>query len=180
MVHAGNAAGEFRRIPLAGRHGQGKHAQVDASDYPHLCDHTWTLSTCRGKPGYVYGVLGGRKVAMHRVILGLQVGDGRLVDHVNGDPLDNRRANLRLATPGENRRNSAAQYSDSTPFKGVSPTRSGRRFRAEIRARGTYRFLGVYDTPEEAARAYDAAAAELHGEFALTNADAGLLAEVPA
>ena len=179
MVHVGNAAGEFRRIPLAGRNGRGRHVVVDASDHEHLRDHRWWLQTCRGRPGYAYARVEGRKVALHRLLLGLAVGDPRQVDHINGDTLDCRRANLRLATPAQNRANSDAQFGDSSPYKGVFRRPCG-RYQAQIAAEGNRRCLGTYDDAERAARAYDAAAVELHGPFARTNADAGLLEAVPA
>jgi hypothetical protein len=82
---------------------------------------------------------------------------GVLLDHRNGDCGDNRWANLREASAGENSRNRKT----SSAFKGVRATKSG-RYRAHIT-------LGVYDTPEEAARAYDEAAKMWHGDFARGN-----------
>ena len=161
------------RVPLRGRIGRGKHVLVDAADAERITQHRWWLSSCRGKPAYANAEINGRRVALHRWLLDLRVGDPMCVDHINGDPLDCRRSNLRACTPAENSRNSAALYGERTGLKGVTPY--GERFRAEIRAGAVHRCLGYFDTAEEAALAYDEACRELHGEFALTNADAGLL-----
>lgn len=92
-----------------------------------------------------------------------------LVDHVNGDGLDNRHSNLRPATDAQNRQNRRRQANNSSGYKGVDWFKRQGRWRARIKAAGTWYFLGYHDNAEEAARAYDAAALELHGEFARLN-----------
>lgn len=108
---------------------------------------------------------------LHRVILARKLRrplrPGEEVDHINGNPLDNRRANLRLATRAQNARNSRGW--SSSGFKGVYWHKRRSRWQTEIRYNGQKRFLGYFDTPIEAARAYDDAARELYGEFAALN-----------
>lgn len=162
-----------RRVLLVGELGRGRHILVDAEDYDRVTRHRWWLSSHRGRLTYAKAHIDGRTVSLHRWLLGLEVGDARAVDHISGDTLDNRRSNLRLCTAGENRRNSAV-VSGPIRLKGVSLERG--RYRAEIRANGRHHFLGLHATPEAAALAYDEACRELHGDFAVTNADAGLLA----
>lgn len=100
-------------------------------------------------------------ITAHRIAWALVTGEwppeGMLIDHANGDGADNRWVNLRLATPGENSRNRRT----ASEFKGVRQTKSG-RYRAHIT-------LGVFDTAEEAAAAYDHAARLYHGLFAAVN-----------
>ena len=91
------------------------------------------------------------------------------VDHKNRNGLDNRRDNLRLATHGQNLANSKT-HSESG-FKGVEKNKH--RFYASISIDGKTKKLGGYDTPEEAARAYDEAALEQFGEFARINFSKG-------
>jgi hypothetical protein len=86
-------------------------------------------------------------------------------DHVNGDGLDNRRANLREATHGQNMANRRPQ---GPSYKGIT-RRSDGRWQAQIQAARVHRHLGYFATPEAAAAAYDAAAVELFGEFARLN-----------
>ncbi|GIZ51736.1 HNH endonuclease signature motif containing protein [Noviherbaspirillum aridicola] len=96
------------------------------------------------------------------------------VDHINRNKRDNRPENLRLATTAQNRANIGKQRNNSTGYKGVFLDKG--KFRAKIKTNGTQRFLGSYGTAEAAAAAYDSAALAAFGEFAMTNAQMGLLA----
>lgn len=91
------------------------------------------------------------------------------VDHENGDGLDNRRANRRQATHPQNMGNKRLYGNSATGFKGVTRRKRDGRYQAQIQAAGVHKHLGYHDTPEDAARAYDAAALELFGEFARPN-----------
>ena len=155
------------QIPLKRRDGKTvAYALVDANDAPPLIDRTWRLST----HGYAVRseTRDGKKrtIYLHREIL--KVAAGSLVDHVNGDRLDNRRQNLRVATPGENAANSRDRPRRSG-YRGVYPHKPTGRWIAQISAGGQVRHLGIYDDPEVAARAYDLAALGQWGQFARTS-----------
>jgi hypothetical protein len=108
-------------------------------------------------------------IYMHRAImvaaLNTVIPDGKTVDHVNGCIHDNDIRNLRLATVQEQQFNSKAK---SSGYKGISKN-SKNRWQAEIRHNGKAIYLGNFDNPVKAARAYDAKARELFGEYAKTN-----------
>jgi hypothetical protein len=108
----------------------------------------------------------GRHFYMHRWLLNAP--PGVKVDHINGDGLDCRRSNLRLATTSQN---AANRRGWGGGYKGVREVKrkDGSRYTAEIRCDGRYMHLGTFDTAEEAAAAYDQKAVEAFGEFALTN-----------
>lgn len=91
------------------------------------------------------------------------------IDHVNGDRSDNRITNLRLATRSQNQCNRRSDTRGCVSFRGVSRSANGHRFIAYIKVERISRYLGTFNTPEEAAQAYDAAALQLHGEFAVLN-----------
>lgn len=103
-------------------------------------------------------------ITMHAVIL-----DVPLVDHVNGNGLDNRRSNLRPANFAENARNRPRRSDNTSGYKGVSWNRRNGKWQAYIGADRRQISLGHHATAEDAARAYDAAARELHGVFARLN-----------
>lgn len=91
------------------------------------------------------------------------------VDHINGDGLDCRMVNLRRATHAENVRNAPRRRDNSSGFKGVSWEKARRSWRARISHGGRKIHLGLYPSPEDAARAYDDRAREFFGEFATLN-----------
>jgi hypothetical protein len=101
-------------------------------------------------------------IKMHALITG-QSG----TDHINGNGLDNRRSNLRVATVAQNLWNQGLRVDNTSGYKGVYPT--GRRWRSKIVVAGKRFELGVFDDPADAARAYDQAAREHFGEFAWLN-----------
>lgn len=144
---------------------------IDEEDAERVFAHRWTVygdgsqySCSRAK--WIEGKL--RREPLSRFILGTRA--GHVVDHINGDRLDNRRANLRFATSAENARNMRAQYGRASPYKGVARSISRvRPWRAYIYLNLKQVFLGGYATPEEAARAYDAAARLNWGEHAALN-----------
>lgn len=110
---------------------------------------------------------GKTSVLMHKLLT-----EYSRTDHRNGDGLDNRRANLRPCTNGENMQNARRHKDNRSGFKGVS--RNGGRWRARIQVGEREVALGRYDTAEDAARAYDAAAVEHFGEFARVNFPGGV------
>lgn len=151
-------------VPLS----KGKVAVIDELDAPWVMERKWFARPVRG--GYWYAVTndgGGRKrLVMHREILGAK--QHEIVDHVNGDTLDNRRSNLRLCNRSENMANRAKRVGRSR-FKGVVYRADRNRWYAQIGHNGRRRFLGSFETEESAAIAYDAAARSLFGSFARLN-----------
>ena len=114
----------------------------------------------------------GSWIRMHNLVLPTAL--GVWPDHINGDRADNRSSNLRPATPSQNTI-SSRKVKGKVPFRGVKIANSSGSFLAEIMVNQKRRRIGWFKTPEEAARAYDRAAVETHGEFAVTNVSLGLL-----
>jgi hypothetical protein len=137
---------------------------VDEEDYPELSRHQWY-----SMDGYAYGSAGVvRKISMHRYLLG-KLFDlrGLHIDHCNRCRWDNRRANLRVCTPGQNSLNKGLVSTNTSGHKGVTKQRDV--WTATIGFGGRSIHLGGYPTREEAAVAYDIKARELYGEFASLN-----------
>lgn len=148
-------------IPLP----NGMQTIVDESDAPLALSKCWQAVVA--KSGRVYARCGGRSLS--RILLNAPV--GLHVDHINGDTLDNRRCNLRICTHQQNQWNRKRAPGRSR-FKGVTHAKLNKpatRWTARIEKDAKRRYLGGFRTEEEAARAYDAAAKELFGEFAALN-----------
>lgn len=154
---------------------------MDEADIPALAGFKWRIQ--RRPLGVSYCVAWGdeaktKLVFMHRLLLNAPV--DREVDHANGDGLDNRRVNIRLATRAQNAKNLPARKSGSSPFKGVSVRRRKKiRFVVQIKQDGECLKIGTFDSEHRAAKAYDAAARLFHGKFARTNAMLGLYDKHP-
>ena len=161
--------GEYcRLIPLT----QGQYAIVSAVDYLWLMQWKWYAVWGKTTASF-YAVRtvwrDGKQdsVFMHRQILGLLVGDKTWGDHKDRlNTTDNRRGNLRGADSTESHGNIGIPAHNTSGFKGVSFAKTRGRWLAQIQYRGQHYFLGYYDTPEEAHRAYQSAALRLFGDFA--------------
>lgn len=155
----------MKEIPLT----HGKVALVDDEDYERIARFDWML--LKKPSGNLYAIKRDESnvtTFMHVLVLGAD--SDCPIDHRDRNGLNNQKSNLRLCTVTQNNQNRRRFSNNKTGFKGVSP--SGRRrlpFRAQIRVNGCSMFLGHYFAPEEAARAYDAAAVTHFGEFACLN-----------
>ncbi|WP_216640209.1 HNH endonuclease [Achromobacter ruhlandii] len=150
-------------IVLTDMSGHQHQIRLDAADLPLLGSYTWRVR--RG--GYVVRAYGGKSIFLHRLVLAAQA--GQIVDHINGDKLDNRRQNLRLCTIAQNSQNQALRTTNTSGFKGVRRNTTAGKWEALIRYAGRRIYLGLFDDPRVAAHAYNRAAVELHGEFARLN-----------
>lgn len=150
---------------------------VDDADYERIAAHKWRILRS-GNASYArrtetVGTVNGRRIRreiyMHREVMGAP--PEKQVDHIDGNGLNNKRSNLRLATEQQNKCNRPLQRNNTSGFKGVHLEARTGRWGARIKHRGSVRRLGVFDDPEDAARAYDEAARRLHGKFARLNFD---------
>ena len=121
--------------------------------------------------GYRHGNVLGAKFQAHRVIWKLIHGEDPIaIDHINGDKSDNRLSNLRSCTAAENSRNYAKPTGGTSQFRGVCWVKRDCAWAARISdGKGGKRSLGNFRDEIEAAQAYDAAAREMHGKFAVLN-----------
>lgn len=140
-----------------------RRVHVSTDDLPLVIGIRWAING----NGYVENGRGVSYLLMHRLVLGLQIGDVRKGDHRDHDPLNNTRSNLRIATGCENQRNALKKRSSANQWKGYGRKRG--KFDAAIRIDGRSKWLGSFETEELAARAYDSAAVRVYGEFACLN-----------
>lgn len=138
---------------------------VDEEDLPVLLASRWHVSRHTTPSGRVYAYVATKKrrQLLHRVLMGAR--KGQVVDHIDGNGLNNTRANLRICTHAENMRNRRPTAGRELP-KGVQ--RSGAGFAAQIRAGAVRRYERGFATPEDAVRRYGEWATELHGQFGRT------------
>lgn len=122
------------------------HALVSASDWARVSRLRWSLT----HDGYATTSTCGRALTMHRLVFGLTRGDGREVDHVNRDRLDNRRENLRGSDPALQAQNRGSHRGSTSTHRGVSLIRATGRWQVAVTVGGTRKYLGVFDDEHEA------------------------------
>lgn len=144
---------------------QNQVALIDDEDFDLISQHKWYTQKTRFS-NYAMATIEKKHVMMHIFLLGKK--EGKVIDHINGNGLDNRRKNLRFCSIAENVRN-AHRTCGKSKYKGVSWHKYGKKWRAEIRYDYKATYLGYFDTEEQAALAYNSKALELFGEFACLN-----------
>ncbi|MDE2103807.1 MAG: hypothetical protein KGL39_41600 [Patescibacteria group bacterium] len=160
-----------KQVPLS----QGKVAVVDDEDYERVLKYKWHVRKSVYSSGTVcwYAATNIRSdkfgkrtiLLLHRFIAGV----GCSIDHADADGLNNTRKNLRPCNQSQNVANGRKRTNSTSGYKGVSWERRRKHWRAYIVLNNKQKYLGQFATPEEAARAYDAAATELFGIYARLN-----------
>jgi hypothetical protein len=137
----------------------------DAQDGELINLYKWHLWQRKGSSSPMYAITK-NNLSMHRLII--QAPRGVQIDHINGDGLDNRRANLRLASSAENGRN-RRKTRGSSQYKGVCWHKIRNCWVAYICIDGTHTHLGVFQNETEAAKKYNEVALKIYGVFAKLN-----------
>lgn len=144
---------------------------VDEDDFGILSSFKWYAHSQKGgfRAARAGPVVNGKLtiIQMHRFIM--NPGSDMVVDHINHDPLDNRRANLRVCTRGENNRNTSSQIGKSSNYLGVGWHGSTSKWRARIKIDGKDIHLGTFGCERQAALRYNDAALSHFGQFASLN-----------
>jgi hypothetical protein len=157
----------FRRIPLT----QGKYAIIDPEDFERLNKHKWYAAN----GGHTFYALRHKRIGKKYISLGmhrqiLQPPGHLFVDHINHNGLDNRKANLRLATCAQNTYNRKQFRKDKTSkYNGVSWREWSKKWAVIICYKRKNIRIGYFKDEIQAAKAYDKAAKKYHGEFAMLN-----------
>ena len=135
-------------------------AIVDDAVIDRVRPHVWRIDATKG---YVYTYIAGVRVFLHRFVMDTTV----RLDHKDGNPLNNQRANLRPCSVSQNLANRRMKPRPCSQFKGVQPR--GRRWEARIGVDMANIYLGTFDSDREAAIAYNEAARQYYGDFAQLN-----------
>src|SRR5678815_2749804 len=142
---------------------QGKRAIVDDQMYPLLALHKWQAKK-DGRRWYAVTWIRRRDIKMHQLLCPCRA--GYVPDHINGNGLDNRRENLRPSTHQKNCAN-GTRKAGGTGYRGSYWDKWKKKFVSKIMVKGKLKHLGQFYNAKDAGRAYDRAAREIYGEFAL-------------
>jgi hypothetical protein len=136
---------------------------VDEDLYYDLIKYTWWVHSA----GYICSEINKKSILLARYVMNYFGKD--IVDHINSNILDNRRANLRIATRQQNSMNRSSVKNSTSQYIGVSYDKCKGKFVAKIQLDGKNRFLGIYENEEEAAKVRDEATKKYYGEFGKLN-----------
>jgi hypothetical protein len=149
---------------------KGHEVIVDDEFYPFLSLYKWHVRQCNGNfYAESFAVFAGKQyhVPMHRLLTGFK---RKIVDHINGNTLDNKLENLRFCTTSQNNQNRKSRSPrKSSKFKGVSWSKAANKWAAVIKVDKKQKHIGAFENEIDAARAYDEASRKYHGEHGRTN-----------
>lgn len=149
---------------------QGQFTLVDDEDYRYLSEYNWHTHKDRDRFYARTTIVDNghpKKVMMHRYIM--RVSGGMVLDHKDGNGLNNQKSNLRICTRAENGRNQKIKDGLSSQFKGVHFHKDTGKWMSRVTVSKKLIYLGLFVSETDAAVAYDNKAKELHGEFAKLN-----------
>lgn len=149
----------------------GMECYFDTEDYEKLKAYRWRFIAGRSNSYAGAEIYGGetKRVLMHRIVTNCP--EGMVVDHINGNGLDNRKENLRVVTRSQNGKNRKSNKNNTSGYKGVTYDRRSDSYKASIMSDRKNVYLGTFNTAEEAAKAYADASAKYHGEYGRTHFD---------
>ncbi len=146
----------------------GTKSIVDNEDFEKINQWKWQLSSKgyahKNKPK-LYGKRG--KLLLHHIVM--KPPSGMVIDHINGNTLDNRKSNLRICTISQNLRNKKIGKNNTTGYKGIYWNKKNLKWQTNIGVNGKSIHIGVYQNKIDAARAYNKASVKYFGEFARLN-----------
>jgi hypothetical protein len=145
---------------------QGKVAIVDDDDYDRIVEFgSWHFMNI----GYAGSCARRQKTYLHRFIFGLNPGDKRVVDHIDGNKLNCQKSNMRVCEVKQNLANRGLNKNNTSGFKGVTFDKQKGKWCAKIQVNRKYMFCGYGETPAHAALKYNDFATKYFGEFAVLN-----------
>lgn len=147
---------------------------IDKDDYELIKDFTWGAYKQRETSDYYIKtdmVIDGvrKKIKLHRFLMNCKLNDGKIIDHINGNTMDNRRINLRFSTKNGNQRNSKPQSNSKSGIAGVGFHKASGKYRARIVVDNKEKYLGVFETLEQAIQVRKDAEKKYFKEFARCN-----------
>ena len=157
-----------RQIELS----KGQVAIVDADDYEFLSQWKWHAAWSKETQSYYAEAwdysLGKTRVAMHRVVMGCVKGDGKQVDHIHGNTLDNRRSELRFTDHAKNQMNRKLHSNSSSGHRGVSWCKQTGKWKVRVEVGDRVIWKGRFVEKDKAIRVAQATRIEAYGDFART------------
>lgn len=149
---------------------QGKVALIDDEDFDRVNSFKW-FAVMHRSTFYARRIVKNngiqKTIHMHRFIMNCP--NDKQIDHIDGNGLNNIKSNLRTCTNNQNLCNRGMNKNNTSNYKGVNYFRRDKKWRARITINGCEKHLGLFDTKEDAAQAYNIAAERYHGEFAKLN-----------
>jgi len=146
---------------------QGKVAIVDDEDFEYLNQWKWYANNNYAIRSFTVSKSKVLRISMHREIMKPQ--KGFVIDHLDGNGLNNQKNNLRICTNSQNLMNRVKNINNTSGYKGVRLHNLSKKWRAQIWLNSKYYHIGLFNDIKDAARAYNEAAIKYHGEFANLN-----------
>jgi|UniRef100_A0A6C0AN14 hypothetical protein len=135
---------------------------VDEENYNDLMKYRWYINR-----GYVHGIVDSKNIRLHRYVLNYNGKD--VVDHINNNPLDNRKCNLRIVTSKQNSMNKKSSKNSTSEYIGVSWDKTRNKWKTSITINNKEKFLGRFNNEIDAAKCRDIATIKYYGEYGNLN-----------